>query len=316
MQSFMRLHKRYSAFSPIITQKVHLGSKQIQIPVADLRGETAGKTIVITGGMDGDEYTGIEAAYRLIQYYHTKSFPGRIIIIPIVNMPGYENAISLNPLDYRYPKHVFPGKSNGGPTDRLMYWLVTMYISNADVWLDLHAGAITERLIPYVFAQATGSKAVDEQTKTILRAANFQRMLYEEKDTRSYASKLAKQGISYIIFESGQLGQRNEVDINRHVTWVTRAVASLHSEHSKRKPIQCYRKVHITLAKQTGRWFPAMIKEKVPRRTNIGTLKSVDDKTVQTVVAKQDGVLLWSKAVTSCQKDDILIAVASDSITL
>jgi predicted deacylase len=43
------------------------------------------KTLLITAGIDGDEYAGIEVAYRLIDG-SDRPFAGRLLIIPIVNM--------------------------------------------------------------------------------------------------------------------------------------------------------------------------------------------------------------------------------------
>ncbi|MCE7897977.1 MAG: hypothetical protein DPW11_01280 [bacterium] len=56
--------------------------------------------VLITAGVDGDEYDGICAAQALIQSYN---LPIPITIIPIVNIPGYLSHTSYNPLDKRYP---------------------------------------------------------------------------------------------------------------------------------------------------------------------------------------------------------------------
>src|SRR3989344_9294675 len=110
---------------------VDIGGRKIEIPVWEKQSPIPGKTIVITAGIDGDEYAGIEAAYELIRIYSKQSFSGRLVIIPVVNIPGFEEAVSYNPLDKKYPKYIYPGKKNGSSTERLLYWLSTNFVSKA-----------------------------------------------------------------------------------------------------------------------------------------------------------------------------------------
>jgi hypothetical protein len=57
----------------------------ISIPVADIQGDSPGKTLLVIGGMDGDEYAGIEAAYQLAEKYASKNFASllfQFLILP------------------------------------------------------------------------------------------------------------------------------------------------------------------------------------------------------------------------------------------
>jgi len=56
--------------------------------------------------MDGDEYAGISAAYQLIEEFSHTPFRGSIIIVPIVNMPGFIAQTSENPEDGKF-RNVF-----------------------------------------------------------------------------------------------------------------------------------------------------------------------------------------------------------------
>ena len=90
-------------------QTIKVGHTSIKLPVWDKKGKVAGNTIVITAGVDGDEYTGIEAAYELIRVYSAKDFSGRFFILPLVNISGFEQPVSFNPLDNKFPKYFYPG---------------------------------------------------------------------------------------------------------------------------------------------------------------------------------------------------------------
>ncbi|MEO6508685.1 MAG: succinylglutamate desuccinylase/aspartoacylase family protein, partial [Patescibacteria group bacterium] len=108
--------------SRIILQNVDLGEIKVSMPIADLKGSTSGPTVVITAGMDGDEYTGILAAYDLIEHYSNTPFQGRIVVLPVMNIPGFYAGTSLNPEDGKFPKYIFPGSSSGSSTERLLHW--------------------------------------------------------------------------------------------------------------------------------------------------------------------------------------------------
>lgn len=104
--------------------------------------------LLITAGMDGDEYAGIESAQRLIKTYKG-SIP--ITIIPIVNITGNKSKVSYSPLDNRYPKSIFPGSPFGSSSSKLIYKL-SKYTKGVDYWIDLHCAANDEHLIPFIWS--------------------------------------------------------------------------------------------------------------------------------------------------------------------
>ncbi len=104
--------------------------------------------VLITAGIDGDEYEAINLAKEIMSNYDL-DIP--ITVIPIVNLAGYHAKTSYNPLDGRYPKSIFPGSPLGGSSSRLMYE-VSKYALGKKLWIDLHSGAIGETLFPFAWA--------------------------------------------------------------------------------------------------------------------------------------------------------------------
>ena len=51
------------------------------LEIIEITGVRPGKTLVVTGGMDGDEYAGIEAARALIDLYSDRQFAGVLATI-------------------------------------------------------------------------------------------------------------------------------------------------------------------------------------------------------------------------------------------
>lgn len=289
--------------------RVTLGSSVIEIPywVSD---KTQPARIVITAGMDGDEYAGIEAAWKLIEWYKKNPPVVPIAIVPIVNLPGFFALCSQNPQDQKYPKSVFPGKQRGSPTDQLIHWLDAAFISTAQLWLDLHGGALTESLLPFVWSGRSGVKTVDERIHTIV-SSYAEPVVYEVKPSLVQIGQLARRGTAYILFESGEGGKRSSIDSHRHMQWVRQAI-ELFTQKKQKQSKQVYEQVRAIVAQRSGLWRMAISQEKVIQKNALlGVLSSVSGDYVQRIIARESGWLLWYKNGMSVHKGDTLVAFAT-----
>ncbi|MCX6780834.1 MAG: succinylglutamate desuccinylase/aspartoacylase family protein [Candidatus Magasanikbacteria bacterium] len=298
---------------------VDLGVCDVEIPVFDLVGKRPGPTMVVTGGMDGDEYTGIEAAYKLVADFSSRDFAGRLIVIPIVNIPGFFNESSLNPLDGIFPKMVFPGSANGSPTERLVFWLYNTYIKEANVWFDLHSGAITEGLNPYLWGFETDYAKVDAVVEQLRDARVAELYISENASWGSKAARLAKEGCAYILAESGARGERNEIDIERHVRWVINTMYILKMIDEPLVPTVLETKIfhhvaYISAPAPEGLWFPAKIDgNEIKKGMVLGAWAKLDKpQDRHEVIAPKNGVRLWWKETMRMQRGDMLCVIAHE----
>lgn len=289
--------------------RIKIGSSVLEIPywVSDV---TQSAQVVVTAGMDGDEYAGIEAAWQLIDWYAQNPPVVPIAIVPIVNLPGFYAACSHNPQDNKLPKSIFPGKQWGSPTEQLIHWLDSSFISKAQLWLDLHSGALTENLSPFVWSGRSGVKVVDERIQAIV-ASFSEPVLYELQPSLVKVGQLARRGTAYILFESGEGGKRTPVDRDRHVNWVRRAIDSFVLPQQRRSK-QVYQQLHAFVARKNGMWYPATIQNNVVKTNDLlGEVFDTSGKGVQKVVAQETGRLLWYKNGLAAQKGDTLVAYAT-----
>jgi len=299
------------ASNHIIPHSLSLQGAPYQIPVADLSHGAPGPTILITGGMDGDEYTGIRSAYELIEYYSKTPFPGRIIIVSIVNVPGFYEAKSLNPLDGKYPKYIFPGNKNGSSTEQLVDWLNTNFVKDADAWIDLHSGAITERMRPFVWGWQTRNKRLNALTKSIFSALDSDLYVYEKAPFLSKAARLASKNCMYLVFERGERGEQKNEEIEKMVEWVKKTVDVINGEKVKEKKIEVFEKVKYYSAPFDGMWIPSIDQGKVEKGNIAGFLESLDGSKRETITARESGKILWMKSTLSAEKGDELIVIAT-----
>ena len=293
---------------------VDLGATTVEIPVAIIKGNTSGKTLLVTAGMDGDEYASIDAAYRMIQELGKRNFIGQVVVIPIVNMPGFDKEVSYNPLDEKYPKLVGVGKKDGTPTERLMHWVVDTYAVHASMWLDLHGGSLTEVFEPFLWAWETKVKPVDLLVSSYCQNHAPSFSVFEEYSMPGKAAVLAGKGCSYIIAEAGGSCERKESDIDKHCTWVRSAMESLGMKaptggEIKKTPL--YRKYRQYASNIQGLWHPQRTDIRKIRKGDIlGLVRSFDLSREEKIMAKEDAQVLWIKEGMKSSNKEILIAVA------
>ncbi|MGI8544197.1 MAG: succinylglutamate desuccinylase/aspartoacylase family protein [Aridibacter sp.] len=113
---------------------------EIVVPVIVEKAKEEGSTILIMGGIHGDEVNGIEIVRRLLFNKFTKPNCGTIICIPIVNVMAFLN-MNRKFADGRDLNRSFPGTLKGSLASQLANSLTRKILPHADYVIDLHTGA-------------------------------------------------------------------------------------------------------------------------------------------------------------------------------
>ena len=299
--------------APLVIKKVTLGTATLLIPVADLQSNHAGPTVVVTAGMDGDEYASIEAAYALVEKYANLKFMGRLIVLPIVNMPGFQNETSYNPIDRKFPKHVVLGNAQGTLTEQLVHWLTTTYIRGASAWMDFHGGALTETVTPFLWTFDTGVSEVDAFSQVLHAQAPIPQVLYERASSGSRAKLLAAQGCAYVVTESGGAGQRQPIDSSNHTRTVETAMRTLGmlppDSNSIYAQKNMMREVAYLHAPADGILRLQSARSHVFQGDSIGTYSEYTGQTVDALFAPKSGTILWQKHTMALRKGETIAAI-------
>jgi hypothetical protein len=96
----------------------------IAIPIAVAKNG-AGPTVLLTGGVHGDEYEGPIALARLIRELDLAKLTGRLIVVPAVNYPAFVAGTRTSPIDDINLNRTFPGKRNGTATEMIAHYVTT-----------------------------------------------------------------------------------------------------------------------------------------------------------------------------------------------
>ena len=128
------------------------------LPVRVFKGKQAGKRVVITAGVHGDEQNGILTAQKLARELTKKEIAGAVTIIPTVNLSG----IARHSRDFHSAapdsssanlNRVFPGSPDGDDASRYANSLWENLLKpNADFAIDLHSQTSGSAYPLYVFA--------------------------------------------------------------------------------------------------------------------------------------------------------------------
>src|SRR5215467_5579699 len=108
-------------------------------------GPEPGLTFLLTAGIHAAEYTGTLAALRLGQAIDPARVKGTLVIIPLLNRPGFfERSIYVNPEDNQNLNRAFPGNASGTWSERFAHHLLHSIVVKVDRAMDLHAGDMIE----------------------------------------------------------------------------------------------------------------------------------------------------------------------------
>jgi predicted deacylase len=201
-----------------------------EIPIGVINGAKPGPTLAVTGGLRATEYCGIEAAAKLYQLIDPEKLAGRMLIVPIVNLPCFQFRTpwfnltrSISPMDGRPINKVFPGNPQGPLTDRIAHKLFHEVILKSDYHVDFRGGDLNSSHLVHTIYLRIG-REIDSASEEMAKVFGFKYILpgtpdigHTSKGTLIYET--VDQGIPSIISESG-LGFRTqplEKYINLHV---------------------------------------------------------------------------------------------------
>ena len=84
----------------------------IDIPVYVFRGKTPGPTLLLQGGLHGDELNGVEILRRMLRRRMVRPKRGAVIVVPLLNVYGFLHMSRETP-DGRDVNRMFPGSKKG-----------------------------------------------------------------------------------------------------------------------------------------------------------------------------------------------------------
>ncbi|MEQ8357063.1 MAG: N(2)-acetyl-L-2,4-diaminobutanoate deacetylase DoeB [Kiloniellaceae bacterium] len=120
----------------------------ILIPITVIKNGN-GPTALFTGGNHGDEYEGPVAMLDMARNLEPAEITGRVILLPMMNYPAVRAGRRTSPIDGGNLNRLFPGRADGGITQKIADYVTTTLLPEADLVADLHSGGRTLEFVPY-----------------------------------------------------------------------------------------------------------------------------------------------------------------------
>lgn len=123
---------------------------RFETPVIAINGAQAGPTLCLTAAVHGNEINGSEVIRRLVTEVDAATLTGRVLAVPVVNVPGFQRAARDLPSG-QDPNRYYPGHPERDPASRLAHrvldGIVKPYCSHL---VDLHTAASRRFNLPHL----------------------------------------------------------------------------------------------------------------------------------------------------------------------
>ena len=285
------------------------------IPVAVIRGSKPGPVLALVSGLHGTEYASIIALEKLIQSLDPAQITGTVIILPLVNLPSFEQKVPhVNPVDGKSMNRFYPGKPEGTQTERASWLITKQVVERCDYLIDYHGGDLDENLRPYSYWPKSGNDRQDAVTRDMVLAFGLDTIIVwsdrprDPNASRYLDNTAATRGKPAIAVEAGHAGTVEPEDVQALVNGtlsVMRYLKMLPGQATMVEHPVWIGKIDTVASDRSGIFYPLVARGTyVEQGMKIGYVTDYFGKAIYEAQATAAGVVLYICAVPSMKKGD------------
>jgi predicted deacylase len=283
------------------------------IPVAVIRGAKPGPVLALVSGLHGTEYASIIALEKLIQSLDPGQISGTVIILPLVNLPSFEQKVPhVNPVDGKSMNRFYPGKPDGTQTERASWLITKQVVERCDYLIDFHGGDLDENLRPYSYWPKSGNDRQDAITRDMVLAFGLDTIIVwsdrprDPNASRYLDNTAATRGKPAIAVEAGFAGTVDPEDVHALISGtfsVMRYLKMLPGQATMVEHPVWIGKIDTITSDQDGIFYPLVARGSyVEQGMKIGYVTDYFGRTIYEAHAPAAGVVLYICAVPSMKK--------------
>lgn len=262
---------------------------QIDMIAHVYRSKKAGPTLLVIGGVHGDEINGIEIIKRAER---SKMFAnlecGNVIAVPLLNVYGFLN-YSRGVPDGKDVNRSFPGRKRGSLASRVAYTFSKEILPHADIALDMHTGGGSI----YNYPQSRAF-AHDEECIKLAQEFGMPMIVKGELINKSLRKTAHSMGIPMVVFEGGESQRMDEDIIERGLKGIERVMIARGMKNGELKRVRTKVIVDGTWIRASRSGILKVIKksgETVKKGDILGTISGPYGLFEIKVKARKDGVI-------------------------
>lgn len=289
----------------------------IQLPLTLIHGARPGPTLLVTGGIHGGEYPGIEAAIQLARALDPATLSGSTIVVSIASPTAFQAR-----LQYRMPEdglnlnRQFPGRATGTISQRLAACVMAELASRADAWVDLHGGDIHEELEPFTIYSAGASATVRDEAARLAAAYGIRYLLESDSVGGGTYGAAAAMNLPCILTEAGGTGQLDSIQQaihSRGLQNVLRALKILPDAPEAVEPVTLLRTFQVVASEHAACWYPAVrAGDTVSQGQPLGELRDYFGDTLAQITAPFAGIVLYRVTSLAVDPGDPLVGIGAE----
>ena len=269
--------------------------------------------LALVAGSHGTEYASIIALEKLIAMLNPAEVSGTIIIVPLINIPSFEQkTVHLNPIDNKNMNRFYPGKIDGTQTERASYLITKQVVEQCDHLIDLHGGDMDESLRPYSYWTKTGNEKQDQISREMVLAFGLDHIVIsterpkDPQASRYLENTATTRGKPSITVEAGHAGTVETDDVNALINGCLNVMRYLNMISSTAtlldRPVWIER-IATLASEQTGIFYPLVKRGSfVEQGQKIGYVTDYHNNPIFEARAPVAGVVLYICAVPSMTK--------------
>lgn len=286
-----------------------------RIAVAVVNGARPGPVLAVVSGAHGTEYASIVAVSKLIGRLDPAELSGTVILIPLVNVPSFEQKVPhVNPVDGKNMNRFYPGKAGGTQTERASFLITREVVEKSDHLIDLHGGDLDEDLRPYSYWTKTGNAKLDAFSREMVLAFGLDHIVISEdrpKDpaaSRYLENTATARGKPSITVEAGRAGTVEPDDVAALVDGCLSVMRHLKMLAGAPTPVEhpvWIEAVKTAVSDEGGLFFPLVRRGAyVEKGMKLGYVTDAVGRSVFEARAPAAGVVLYICSVPSMKKGD------------
>lgn len=181
-----------------------------------------GPSILILGGVHGNEINGVEIVRRSIEEnIFNNIVRGTVIVIPLLNVYGFIN-FSRDVADGKDVNRSFPGNINGSLASRVARIITKKILPHVDIALDFHTGGDAR----YNYPQVRYNK-LDPNAVFLARIMGLKYMIEQPMIANSFRKACHEVKIPAVVYEGGESIRLDKLSIESGIIAIKNVLSAV-----------------------------------------------------------------------------------------
>jgi predicted deacylase len=300
----LRVNPGKKGFGGLELAKTYYG--KLKIPIIVVNGANPGKTLFLGSGIHGTEYVGMDAMLRLIHEIDPSTLSGKIMAIPMINIPAFETVTREGPFDSLNLNRIFPGKKSGFASEQIANLLMERVLPNVDYAIDLHGATLNDMQINICGFEESDTVSSLDMAKAFGIEALWR--MSTSGIQGSFTGTATERGIPSIIVEVGGEGRCKEEWVQFEIRGFKNVmkVLGMIAGNTEGLPSRYMIVEGFWQHAGAGGFLRPQVKlgERIKKGTVLGTIVDLHGNTLEETKAPFDGLIMGMRTLPKINPGD------------